>query len=47
MSLRGCGSIYEGCDITSQSIACDGIRGGADPRLLHNRIYDGKLLASM
>jgi hypothetical protein len=37
----------EGCDITSQSIACVGIRGGADPRLLRNRIHDGKMLAAM
>jgi hypothetical protein len=37
----------KGCDITSQSIACVGIRGGADPRLLRNRIHDGKMLASM
>ena len=37
----------KGCDIRSQSIACVGIHGGADPGLLHNRIYDGKMLASM
>src|SRR6516225_7274741 len=37
----------EGCDITSQSIACVGIRGGADPRLPRNRIHDGKMLAAM
>jgi len=37
----------EGCNITSQSIACVGIRDGADPRLLRNRIHDGKMLASM
>jgi len=37
----------KGCDITSQSIACVGIHGGADPRLLRNRIHDGKMLASM
>ena len=37
----------EGCDITSQSIKCVGIHGGADPRLLRNRIHDGKMLASM
>jgi hypothetical protein len=37
----------EGCDITSQSIACVGIHGGADPGLLRNRIHDGKMLASM
>jgi parallel beta-helix repeat protein len=32
----------EGCDITSQSLACVAIRGGADPRLRRNRIHDGK-----
>jgi F-box protein 11 len=32
----------EGCDITSQSNACVGIRGGADPRLRRNRIRDGR-----
>lgn len=32
----------EGCDITSQSLACVGIHGGADPRLRRNRIHDGK-----
>jgi parallel beta-helix repeat protein len=32
----------EGCDITSQSIACVGIHAGADPRLLRNHIHDGK-----
>jgi parallel beta-helix repeat protein len=32
----------EGCDITSQSYICVGIHGGADPRLRHNRIHDGK-----
>ena len=37
----------EGCDITSQSIACVGIHGGAYPRLLRNRIHDGKMPASM
>jgi hypothetical protein len=37
----------EVCDITSQSIACVEIHGGADPRLLRNRIYDVKMLASM
>jgi F-box protein 11 len=34
--------LLEGCDITSQSVACVGIHGGADPRLLRNRIHDGK-----
>jgi F-box protein 11 len=34
--------ILEDCDITSQSLACVAIRGGADPRLLLNRIHDGK-----
>jgi hypothetical protein len=29
----------EGCDITSQGIACVGICCGADPRLLSNRIH--------
>ncbi|HEV2803001.1 MAG TPA: right-handed parallel beta-helix repeat-containing protein [Pyrinomonadaceae bacterium] len=33
----------EGCDITSQSLACVAIHGGADPRLRRNRIHDGKL----
>jgi F-box protein 11 len=28
------------CDITSQSIACIVIRGGADPRLRRNRVHD-------
>jgi len=32
----------EGCDITSQSLACVAIHGGADPRLRRNRIHDGK-----
>lgn len=32
----------EGCDITSQSLACIAIHGGADPRLRHNRIHDGR-----
>ena len=32
----------EGCDISSQSLTCVGIRGGADPRLRRNRIHDGK-----
>jgi len=30
------------CDITSQSLACVAIHGGADPRLRRNRIHDGK-----
>lgn len=32
----------EGCDITSQSLACVAIHSGADPRLRRNRIHDGK-----
>ena len=32
----------EGCDITSQSLACVAIHGGADPRLRRNRIHGGK-----
>jgi parallel beta-helix repeat protein len=32
----------EGCDISSQSLACVAIRDGADPRLRRNRIHDGK-----
>ena len=32
----------EGCDITSQSLACVAIHAGADPRLRRNRIHDGK-----
>jgi F-box protein 11 len=32
----------EECDISSQSLACVGIYGGADPRLRRNRIHDGK-----
>ena len=32
----------EGCDITSQSLACIAIRNGADPRLRRNTIHDGK-----
>ncbi|HWP52931.1 MAG TPA: right-handed parallel beta-helix repeat-containing protein [Pyrinomonadaceae bacterium] len=31
----------EACDITSQSLACVAIHGGADPRLRRNRIHDG------
>jgi parallel beta-helix repeat protein len=30
----------EGCDISSQSLACVAIRGGADPRLRRNRIHN-------
>ncbi len=32
----------EGCDISSQSLACVAIRNGADPRLRRNRIHDGR-----
>jgi len=32
----------EGCDISSQSLACIAIHGGADPRLRRNRIHNGK-----
>ena len=32
----------EGCDISSQSLACVAIRDGADPRLRRNQIHDGK-----
>ncbi|HEY5891736.1 MAG TPA: right-handed parallel beta-helix repeat-containing protein [Chthoniobacterales bacterium] len=32
----------EECDITSQSLSCVAIQGGADPRLRRNRIHDGK-----
>jgi F-box protein 11 len=32
----------EGCDISSQSLACVAIRNGADPRLRRNRIHDSK-----
>lgn len=32
----------EDCDISSQSLACVGIHGGADPRLRRNRIHDSK-----
>jgi F-box protein 11 len=31
----------EGCDISSQSLACVAIRGRADPRLRRNMIPDG------
>jgi len=32
----------EGCDITSQGLACVAIHGGADLRLRRNRIHNGK-----
>ena len=32
----------EDCDITSKSLACVAVHGGADPRLRRNRIHDGK-----
>jgi F-box protein 11 len=32
----------EACDITSRSLACVAIHGGADPRLRRNRIHDGQ-----
>jgi F-box protein 11 len=32
----------EGCDISSQSLACIAIRNGADPRLRRNKIHDGR-----
>jgi parallel beta-helix repeat protein len=32
----------EGCDISSQTLACVVIRNGADPRLRRNRIHDSK-----
>jgi len=32
----------EDCDISSESLACVVIHGGADPRLRRNRIHDGK-----
>ena len=32
----------EGCDITSQSLACIAIHGGANPVLRRNRIHDSK-----
>jgi F-box protein 11 len=31
----------EDCDISSRSLSCVGIQGGADPRLYRNRIHDG------
>jgi len=33
----------EGCDISSENLACVAIRGRADPRLRGNRIHDGKV----
>jgi parallel beta-helix repeat protein len=32
----------EGCDISSQSLACIAIRNGADPRVRRNKIHDGR-----
>ena len=32
----------EGCDVTSRSLACVAIWGGADPRLVGNRIHHGR-----
>jgi parallel beta-helix repeat protein len=32
----------EGCDISSESLACVAIRNGADPRLRRNKIHDSK-----
>ncbi|MFF3325195.1 right-handed parallel beta-helix repeat-containing protein [Streptomyces sp. NPDC002889] len=32
----------EGCDISSQGLACVAIRDGADPRLRRNQIHDGE-----
>jgi len=32
----------EDCDMSSQSLACVGLHGGADPRLRRNRIHDSK-----
>jgi F-box protein 11 len=32
----------DGCDITSDNLACVAIHDGADPRLRRNRIHDGK-----
>ena len=32
----------EECDVSSQSLACVAIHGGADPHLRRNRIHDGK-----
>ncbi|PKB64833.1 MAG: hypothetical protein BZY80_01825 [SAR202 cluster bacterium Io17-Chloro-G2] len=33
--------LLDNCDITSESLACVAILGGADPRLVRNRIHDG------
>jgi parallel beta-helix repeat protein len=33
----------EGCDISSQSLACVAIHNGADPRLRRNKIHSGKM----
>ena len=32
----------DGCDISSESLACIGVHGGADPMVRGNRIHDGK-----
>lgn len=32
----------EDCDITSESLACVAVHGGADPRLRRNRVHGGK-----
>ena len=32
----------EGCDISSQSLACVAIRNGADPRLRSNKVHNGR-----
>jgi len=32
----------EGCDVSSQSLACVAIREGSDPRIRNNRIHDGR-----
>lgn len=34
--------VLEDCDITSQSLACIGVYGGADPQVRRNCIHDGK-----
>jgi parallel beta-helix repeat protein len=34
--------VLEDCDITSQSLACIGVYGGADPQIRRNRIHDGQ-----
>jgi parallel beta-helix repeat protein len=37
------GRLYlEGCDLTSQSLACVAIHAGADPRVRRNRIHNGE-----